>query len=80
MVACKTAFLLNMSSFKDVFQGFCGLQGFFTLFRDWANTYLAEYLLMTVSTCSWFININTGLFFEKQKSLRRNEKANSSNR
>ena len=32
-------------------------------------TYLAEHLLMTASTCSWFINVRTALFFGMNKTL-----------
>ena len=32
-------------------------------------TYLAEHLLMTAFTCSWFINVRTALFFGMNKTL-----------
>ena len=47
------AFLLKMSSFKDIFQG-C-FRNPFSFFGDWENIYMAEHLLMTASACSWEI-------------------------
>ena len=49
---CAT-FLLKMSSFKDIFQGF--FRNPFSFFGDWENIYMAEHFLMTASACSWEI-------------------------
>ena len=57
-VACwRTAFLLILSLFKDIFQGFCCCQEFFTILWRLRNTFLAEHLLIRAFVCkhSWLI-------------------------
>ena len=76
----KLCLYLKLVYWKTFLKDFFVFRDSLQFFGDEENTYLAEHLLMTASSCKWFINISEARFLKRAKNSATQWKANLSNR